>query len=56
MIAGLAFLIGLAIWFGRKERRRIGHVKANEPTAFTGMAVSQFRRPAARTCAGSTGR
>ncbi len=35
MIAGLAFLIGLAIWFGRKERRRIGHVKANEPTAFT---------------------
>ncbi|KQM31770.1 CitMHS family transporter [Sphingomonas sp. Leaf10] len=42
MIAGLAFLIGLAMWFGRKERRRIGHVKANGPTAFTGMAVSQF--------------
>ena len=48
MIAGLAFLIGLAWWFGIKERRRLGHVVSKEPVAFTGMAVSQFpeaRRP-----------
>jgi len=48
MIAGLGFLVALAIWFGRKERVRIGHVKTGEPTAFSGMAVSQFpeaRRP-----------
>ncbi|KQN25514.1 citrate transporter [Sphingomonas sp. Leaf33] len=48
MIAGLVFLILLAVYFGRKERRRIGHVKGNAPTDFTGMAVSQFpeaRRP-----------
>ncbi|KQM63457.1 citrate transporter [Sphingomonas sp. Leaf17] len=48
MIAGLAFLIGLAYWFGIKERRRLGHVVSKEPVAFTGMAVSQFpeaRRP-----------
>jgi len=51
MIAGIAFLIGLAAWFGRKERLRLGHVPTNEPTAFTGMAVSQFpeaRRPKLR--------
>jgi CitMHS family citrate-Mg2+:H+ or citrate-Ca2+:H+ symporter len=51
MIAGIAFLIGLAAWFGRKERLRLGHVKTNEPVAFTGMAVSQFpeaRRPKLR--------
>ncbi len=48
MIAGLAFLLGLAYWFGIKERRRLGHVVSKEPVAFTGMAVSQFpeaRRP-----------
>jgi CitMHS family citrate-Mg2+:H+ or citrate-Ca2+:H+ symporter len=48
MIAGLVFLLGLAVWFGRKERRRLGHVRANQPTDFTGMAVSQYpeaRRP-----------
>ncbi|MFD1789895.1 CitMHS family transporter [Sphingomonas floccifaciens] len=48
MIAGLVFLILLAMYFGHKERRRIGHVKGNVPTDFTGMAVSQFpeaRRP-----------
>lgn len=48
MIVGLATLIGLAVWFGRKERRRIGHVKSREPVEFTGMAVSQYpeaRRP-----------
>ena len=48
MIAGLGFLIGLAWWFGIRERRRLGHVVSKEPVAFTGMAVSQFpeaRRP-----------
>ncbi|MET0271060.1 MAG: CitMHS family transporter [Sphingomonas sp.] len=48
MIAGLAFLVGLAVFFGRKERARIGHVRTNEPAVFSGMAVSQFpeaRRP-----------
>ncbi|MET0239285.1 MAG: CitMHS family transporter [Sphingobium sp.] len=48
MIAGLATLIGMAVWFGHRERRRIGHVRASEPTGFTDMAVSQYpeaRRP-----------
>ncbi|MBD8678264.1 CitMHS family transporter [Sphingomonas sp. CFBP 13720] len=48
MLAGLAALLALAVWFGRKERHRIGHVKANQPVEFTGMAVSQYpeaRRP-----------
>jgi CitMHS family citrate-Mg2+:H+ or citrate-Ca2+:H+ symporter len=48
MIAGLIFLIGLAFYFGRKERSRLGEVRANQPTDFTGMAVSQYpeaRRP-----------
>jgi CitMHS family citrate-Mg2+:H+ or citrate-Ca2+:H+ symporter len=48
MLAGLAALLALAVWFGKKERARIGHVKANQPTEFTGMAVSQYpeaRRP-----------
>jgi citrate-Mg2+:H+ or citrate-Ca2+:H+ symporter, CitMHS family len=48
MLAGLAALLALAVWFGKKERARIGHVKANQPTGFTGMAVSQYpeaRRP-----------
>jgi CitMHS family citrate-Mg2+:H+ or citrate-Ca2+:H+ symporter len=48
MIAGLATLIALAVMFGRGERRRLGHVAAREPSAFTGMSVSQFpeaRRP-----------
>lgn len=48
MIAGLAFLIGLAVWFGRKERRRLGHVRVMETTETANMAVSQYpeaRRP-----------
>jgi len=48
MIAGLVALLALATWFGMKERRRIGHVKTNQPTEFSGMAVSQYpeaRRP-----------
>jgi len=48
MIAGLASLLALAIWFGRKERVRIGTVQARDETDFTGMAVSQYpeaRRP-----------
>ena len=48
MIAGLASLLALAVWFGRKERARIGTVQAREDTEFTGMAVSQYpeaRRP-----------
>ncbi len=54
MLVGLATLIAMAIWFGRKERARIGHVnvKGNgAPTEFTGMAVSQYpeaRRPKLR--------
>ncbi|MBB3347147.1 CitMHS family transporter [Sphingomonas sp. BK069] len=51
MIAGLAGLVALAIYFGRKERRRIGQLHAEAPTSFTGMAVSQFpeaRRPRLR--------
>ncbi|MGW8203507.1 CitMHS family transporter [Sphingomonas bisphenolicum] len=48
MIAGLAFLIGLAVWFGRKERSRLGHVSVLETTEAAHMAVSQYpeaRRP-----------
>ena len=48
MIAGLASLLALAVWFGRKERARIGTVQAREEAEFTGMAVSQYpeaRRP-----------
>jgi len=48
MIAGLVALLALAVWFGRKERARIGLVQAREETEFTGMAVSQYpeaRRP-----------
>ncbi|WP_416464287.1 CitMHS family transporter [Sphingomonas sp. VDB2] len=48
MIAGLAFLIGLAVWFGRKERSRLGHVSVMETTEAAHMAVSQYpeaRRP-----------
>jgi CitMHS family citrate-Mg2+:H+ or citrate-Ca2+:H+ symporter len=49
MIAGLIGLLALAVWFGRKERARIGTVQArDEDVDFTGMAVSQYpeaRRP-----------
>ena len=48
MIAGLAGLLALAVWFGRKERARIGAVETREEAEFTGMAVSQYpeaRRP-----------
>jgi len=48
MIAGLAFLIGLAVYFGRKERVRMGEAGVTADTEFTGMAVSQYpeaRRP-----------
>ena len=48
MIAGLASLLALAVWFGRKERARIGTVQARDEAEFTGMAVSQYpeaRRP-----------
>ena len=48
MIAGLAFLIGLAVYFGRKERTRMGEAGITTDTEFTGMAVSQYpeaRRP-----------
>jgi CitMHS family citrate-Mg2+:H+ or citrate-Ca2+:H+ symporter len=48
MIAGLAFLIGLAVYFGRKERVRMGEAGITADTEFTGMAVSQYpeaRRP-----------
>ena len=48
MIAGLAFLIGLAVYFGRKERARMGEAGITADTEFTGMAVSQYpeaRRP-----------
>jgi len=51
MIAGLATLIAMAIWFGRRERKRLGHVTSREPVVFNGMAVSQFpeaRRPRLR--------
>ena len=48
MIAGLAFLVGLAVWFGRKERRRLGHVSVQQSHAMADLAVSQYpeaRRP-----------
>ncbi|WP_076069485.1 CitMHS family transporter [Sphingomonas montana] len=48
MIAGLLFLIGLAIYFGRKERARMGAAGVQQPDAVTDMAVSQYpeaRRP-----------
>jgi len=48
MVAGLAFLILLAIHFGRKERRRIGRVEAATPKELADFAVSQWpeaRRP-----------
>jgi CitMHS family citrate-Mg2+:H+ or citrate-Ca2+:H+ symporter len=48
MIAGLARRRALAVWFGRKERARIGAVQTREEAEFTGMAVSQYpeaRRP-----------
>lgn len=48
IIAGLAFLIGLAVWFGRKERRRLGHVSVPQSHAMADLAVSQYpqaRRP-----------
>lgn len=58
MIAGLAALIALAVWFGRRERARLGHVALKQKAAageaaggFTPMAVSQFpeaRRPRLR--------
>ncbi|HAF42191.1 MAG TPA: citrate transporter [Sphingobium sp.] len=50
MIAGLAFLLGLAFWFGIKERRRLGHVHLpqGEPVDIADLGVSQYpeaRRP-----------
>ncbi|MFD1951213.1 CitMHS family transporter [Sphingomonas arantia] len=48
MIVGLASLMALAVWFGRKERTRMGSVQARDAVEFTGMAVSQYpeaRRP-----------
>ena len=48
MIAGLVSLLALAVWFGRKERARIGAVQVRDEAEFTGMAVSQYpeaRRP-----------
>ncbi|AOF97649.1 CitMHS family transporter [Sphingobium sp. RAC03] len=48
MIAGLAFLVGLAVWFGRKERRRLGHVSVQQSHDIADLAVSQYpqaRRP-----------
>ncbi|WP_298400882.1 citrate:proton symporter [Sphingobium sp.] len=50
MIAGLAFLLGLAFWFGIKERRRLGHVRVakREPVDIADLGVSQYpeaRRP-----------
>ncbi|GGE78210.1 CitMHS family transporter [Sphingomonas prati] len=48
MIVGLASLMALAVWFGRKERTRMGSVQARDAVDFTGMAVSQYpeaRRP-----------
>ena len=48
MIAGLAFLVGLAVYFGRKERARMGEAGITATDTFTGMAVSQYpeaRRP-----------
>ncbi|QQV77365.1 CitMHS family transporter [Sphingomonas aliaeris] len=48
MVAGLASLLALAVWFGRKERVRIGAVQARDEAEITDMAVSQYpeaRRP-----------
>lgn len=48
MIAGLAFLVGLAVWFGRKERRRLGCVSVQQSHDIADLAVSQYpqaRRP-----------
>jgi CitMHS family citrate-Mg2+:H+ or citrate-Ca2+:H+ symporter len=50
MIAGLIFLIALAIWFGVKERRRLGHVHMpqDQPVDIADLGVSQYpeaRRP-----------
>ncbi|MBO9525032.1 MAG: CitMHS family transporter [Sphingobium yanoikuyae] len=48
MIAGLAFLLGLAFWFGIKERRRLGKVQARHSVAPSDLGVSQYpeaRRP-----------
>ncbi len=49
MIAGLIFLLLLAVQFGRKERARIGHVKIQaKDIDFEGMSISQHpeaRRP-----------
>jgi CitMHS family citrate-Mg2+:H+ or citrate-Ca2+:H+ symporter len=48
MIAGLVSLLALAVWFGRRERARIGTVQTRDAADFTGMAVSQYpeaRRP-----------
>lgn len=50
MIAGLAFLLGLAFWFGIKERRRLGHVqmRQRESVDIADLGVSQYpeaRRP-----------
>lgn len=51
MIAGLLFLLGLATWFGMKERRRLGKVEAHAPVATGDLGVSQYpeaRRPKLR--------
>ncbi|WIA57975.1 CitMHS family transporter [Sphingobium sp. WTD-1] len=48
MIGGLAFLLGLAFWFGVKERRRLGKVHAHQSAAPSDLGVSQYpeaRRP-----------
>ncbi|WP_374548779.1 CitMHS family transporter [Sphingobium yanoikuyae] len=48
MIAGLAFLLGLAFWFGIKERRRLGKVQTRQSVAPSDLGVSQYpeaRRP-----------
>jgi CitMHS family citrate-Mg2+:H+ or citrate-Ca2+:H+ symporter len=44
MVAGLAFLLGLAFWFGIKERRRLGHVHVPqaEPVDIADLGVSQY--------------
>jgi CitMHS family citrate-Mg2+:H+ or citrate-Ca2+:H+ symporter len=51
MIGGLLFLLGLATWFGMKERRRLGKVEAHAPVATGDLGVSQYpeaRRPKLR--------
>lgn len=53
MIAGLAFLLGLAFWFGIKERHRLGHVRMpqRETIDIADLGVSQYpeaRRPRLR--------